>query len=284
MKQDVRKKEGEAVKAVNIGLNAVIASGSGELIEEALELFVGKAREAIETRGRFCAAISRHIPGAFFERLGEQSQSKALLWEKIHLFWVDQCCGCPDSENNNYKTAVEKFILKVDMPVQNIHSISSENRNCGYVASIYEQTIYNVVGQEKNQIPQFDLIMLGMSADGHIASLFPDSYAFFDTDDLVRVIYFMDKRHTRITLTNSVLRAAYHIAVLVCGEKRATILREVLTCEADEVRYPIHAIWPILDKVMWLVDRNALKFLQPCYLLNESVPRNLRFIEFYKRL
>lgn len=272
------------MKTVNVELNAIIASNSEELAQETLELFVSNAQEALEATGRFCVAVSRHTPSAFFKLLAEQSQSKALPWNKIHLFWVDQCCGCSASGNNNYKAAVQDFILKVNMPAKNIHSICSENCNCGYVASIYEQTIYNVVGRGKNQIPQFDLIMLGMDTDGHIASLFPDTYAFFDTDDIVRAIYFMDGRHTRITLTNLVLRAAHHIAVLVCGEEKAAILREILTCEPDEVRYPIHSIWPILDKVTWLIDRNALKFLRPCCLLNKAVPRNLRFMESYKRL
>ena len=94
-----------------------------------------------------------------------------------------------------------------------------------------------------------------MGADAHIASLFPDTYAFFDTKDLVRVIYFMDSRRTRITVSNRVLRAAFHTVVLVTGEEKATILREVLTSEPDEVRYPIHAIWPILEKVTWLVKQ-----------------------------
>lgn len=272
------------MKAVNTELNVVISSNSQEFGQETLELFVSDARRAIQARGRFCAAISRYTPGAFFELLGEQGQSKELPWDKIHLFWVDQCCGCSGSGNNNHKPAVGALISKVGIPVKNVHSICSENCNCGYVASIYEQTIYNVFGLERNRIPRFDLIMLGMGSDGHIASLFPDTYAFFDTEDIVRVIYFMDGRHTRITLTNSVLRSAYHIAVLVSGEEKAAILREVFTREPDEIQYPIHAIWPILDKVTWLVDRDATKFLRPCYSLNKSAPRSLRFTESYQRL
>jgi len=123
-----------------------------------------------------------------------------------------------------------------------------------------------------------------MSADGHVASLFPDTYAFFDTEDLVCVIYFMDGRHTQITLTNSILCAASHIAVLVYGEKKAAILREVLTSEPDEVRYPIHAIWPILHKVTWLVDHSAAKFLLPSCRSNKMARRSSRSIEPYERL
>ena len=127
----------------------------------------------------------------------------------------------------------------------------------------YEQTIYKIVGHNKNNVPRFDLIMLVMGADGHVASLFPDTYTFFDTKDLVRVSYFMDGRQTRITLTNAVLRAATHLAVLVSGKKTAIILRKVLTGDTDRVQYPIYAIRPIFSRVTWLIDQTAAKTLLP---------------------
>jgi len=62
-------------------------------------------------------------------------------------------------------------------------------------------------------------------------------------------------------LTHPVLRAASHLAILVSGPEKAGILKEVLTSEPDEVRYPVHALWPILNKVTWLVDKEAAKSL-----------------------
>ncbi len=274
------------MRATGIKMEAVIVSDSQNLAQEALELFVGDAQKAISDRakGRFCVAISRHIPELFFELLGDEPDSKALPWDMIHLFWVDECCGSPDLCDTNYNLAARKFITKVGIPTENVHRICSENRNCGYVASIYEQTIYNVVGLKKNRTPRFDLIMLRMSADGHVASLFPDTYAFFETEDLVRVIYCMDGRYTRITLTNPVLRAASHIAVLVSGQEKAMILRDVFTNEPDQTRYPIHAIWPILDRVTWLIDRNATKFLRPSRLSTKVMTRRSKIMKSYKRL
>lgn len=243
-------------------MNVVIANNYQQLAQKMLELFIDNAQKAVEIRKCFCAAISRHTPRRFFELLGQNPQSKILPWDKIHLFWVDECCGSRDFRNNSCDNlSALTFIQKVGIPAKNVHGICSEHHNCEHVASVYEQTICHVVKLKKNGVPRFDLIMLRMYADAHIASLFPDTYAFFDTEDLVRVIYFMDGRHTRITVTNRVLRAASHTAVLVTGEEKAAILREVLTNEPDEVRYPIHAIWPIFDRVTWLVDRNAAKLL-----------------------
>ena len=103
--------------------------------------------------------------------------------------------------------------------------------------------------------------MLGVGSDGHTGSLFPGSYAAFDTEDLACAVYVLDDDPNRITLTPPVLSAASHLVVFVSGEEKAEILKKILTSEPDEVRYPIHALWPVLDKVTWLIDREAAKAL-----------------------
>jgi 6-phosphogluconolactonase len=103
--------------------------------------------------------------------------------------------------------------------------------------------------------------VLGVGIKGDTGSLFSNSYASIDTEDLACVVYVLDEKLNRITLTHPVLCAASHLAILVSGREKADILKEVLTSEPDEVRYPIHALWPVLDKVTWLVDSEAAKAL-----------------------
>ncbi|MGD8786139.1 MAG: 6-phosphogluconolactonase, partial [Phycisphaerales bacterium] len=177
------------------------------------------------------------------------------------LFWVDERYVEPDSDWSNYKLAADTFLGKVTIPEGNIHRIPTEHDDFKAAAQYYEQTIRDVFGLDEKKTPQFDLIMLGMGAEGHTGSLFPNSYAMFDTEDLACVVYVMDEKLNRITLTHPVLRAASHLTILVSGPEKAKILKEVLTSEPDEVRYPVHVLWPILDKVTWLVDQEAAKSL-----------------------
>ncbi len=239
-----------------------VVSGPESFAQRSVEIFVADAQKAIRTKDVFYVAISGgNTPKHFFELLGESPQAKALPWNKIHLFWVDERYVPPASPQSNYKLAADTFLSKVAIPQNNIHRIPTEYSDFHIAAQKYEETIREIFNLEENRIPEFDLIALGMGADGHTGSLFPNSYAPFDTEDLACVVYVLDDKLNRITLTHPVLCAASHVVVLVSGREKAPILKEVLTSEPDEVRYPIHAIWPILEKVTWLVDSEAAKSL-----------------------
>jgi 6-phosphogluconolactonase len=246
----------------NAKLNMSILAGSQALAQEMLQLFISDAQKTIDSNGRFCAAISRYTPEFLFELLGSDSRLKSLPWSQIHLFCVDECCSPSDSGNNNYILATKSLARKVDMPSENVHQICSRCGLCRQTASIYEQTIREVVGHKENGVPRFDLVLLRMGSDGHIASLFPDTYAFFESQRLVWVTHFKDTRFTRITLTHPVLYAASHIAILVSGKEKAEILRDIFTQEYNVAKYPVHALWPVLDKITWLVDQDAARFLE----------------------
>jgi 6-phosphogluconolactonase len=242
--------------------NVEVVSDPEGLAQRSAAIFIGDAEKAIKAKGVFYLAISGgHTPKRFFELLSEVSQAKALPWDRIQLFWVDERYVPPDSQWSNYKLAADTFLAKVAIPKENIHRIPTEYSDSMAAAQCYEETIRKVFGLRENQVPEFDLIVLGMGAEGHTGSLFPNSYAPFDTENLACVVYVLDEKLNRITLTHPVLCAATHLVVLVSGEEKAGILRDVLTSEPDEVRYPIHTLWPILSKVTWLVDSKAAKHL-----------------------
>jgi len=232
------------------------------LARQSFELFVSEAEEAICKKGVFYIAISGGTtPATFFELLGSDISAANVEWDKIQIFWVDERFVSIDSKWSNYKLAADTFLKKVPIPLQNIHRIETEHADCMEAAREYEQAMREVFGIAQGQIPVFDLIVLGMGVDGHIGSLFRNSYATFDTQDLACVVYALDEKLNRITMTHPVLSAAQKLLVLVSGKEKAQILHHVMTEEPDEINYPIHILWPVLDKVTWIVDSDAAQML-----------------------
>jgi 6-phosphogluconolactonase len=234
---------------------------------ECLRKFFESANNAVKSKGIFHFAVSGgHTPKEFFELLGDEPQARSLDLNKMHVFWVDERYVPKDSPMSNYKLAMDTFLTKVPIPEQNIHPIPTEHEDFETSAKEYAKTIRSVFGLKGGHLPVFDFILLGMGADGHTGSMFPNFYATFDTKDIACVVYLLDQKLpdqqvNRITLTHPVLCAASQLVVLVTGEEKAETLKTVLTGPPDEVRYPIHTLWPALSKILWLVDATAAKLL-----------------------
>jgi 6-phosphogluconolactonase len=236
-----------------------VASDTEDLARRAAQSFVQAAREALRARGGFYTALSGgRTPKRFFQLLATTPEAKVLPWDQIHVFWVDERYVPADSEASNYRLAAVAFLNQVSIPPANVHRIPTECEDINDAVRAYERTIRAVFGLGEGEIPEFDLIVLGMGSDGHTGSLFPNAHATFDTEDLATVVYVMDNTtKNRVTLTSPVLLAARRLLVLVSDPEKAQTLKDVLTGEPDEVKYPIHVLWPALDKVQWLVDREA---------------------------
>jgi 6-phosphogluconolactonase len=233
-----------------------------ELAQKALELFTDSAHKAINNRKVFNVAISGgKTPRQFYQLLGTDNNSLNLPWDRIKLFWVDERCVKPQSPDSNYKVAADTFLKKVPIPPKNVHRILGESIDYTRAVKEYERILKEVFKLGSGRLPEFDLMILGMGPDGHIGSLLPNSYALFDTDDLVAVVYQIEGGLNRITLTHPVMCAAQQLLVMVSGEEKAEIVRDVLVNKPDEIKYPVHTLWPILDKVIWLIDQQAAKFL-----------------------
>ncbi len=236
----------------------VTVSDSVALADLTVKYFVNYAQRAIEKRGVFHVAISGgSTPVRFYERLSDASVHSKIQWEKVHIFWVDERCVPPSSEASNFGMATHAFLLDIPIPGENIHRVTGELQNYADAVDEYEQIIRSVFKITKGQVPQFDLVILGMGSDGHIGSILPNTYALFDTDDLVSAVYRMNGDYNRITLTVPVMKESRRILILVSGNNKAQIMADVFRTEPDPVRYPVHALWPVLDKVRWLIDRPA---------------------------
>ena len=241
----------------NIKPNIVKVADSGRLAQKTLEEFVAAAKSAISRKGTFYVAISGgSTPKLFYDLLSEPDVYSQVQWDHVRLFWVDERCVPPCEEASNFGMAADSFLSDIPIPDENVHRVTGEEIDYAKAARDYEQTILEVFGLEQGQMPVFDLILLGMGADGHTASLFPNSYVVFDTEDLVSAVYLMDGI-SRITLTAPVLKAANQLIVMISGESKSEIVRDVFQTEPDAVKYPVHCLWPVMDKILWIMDEQA---------------------------
>jgi 6-phosphogluconolactonase len=235
----------------------IVARDPEDLADRALHVLLDAARSAVASRGVFHVAVSGgHTPRLLFQLLGQSAEARSLAWDKVHLFWADERYVPPDHPDSNFRLVAETLLAAVPIPVANVHRVITEAGTPCDAAQSYEQTLCEVFRIRGDPVPSFDLMVLGMGPDGHTASLFPYSFAVADVEHRVCVVS-RPEGPCRITLTAPVLRASRQIVVLVSGRDKAAILGDVFSSEPDPLRYPIHVLWPVLDRVLWLMDQDA---------------------------
>jgi 6-phosphogluconolactonase len=225
------------------------------LAEAAARLFAETVESVVGDRGRFALALSGgNTPRRLYRRLAERDDG-SLPWHAVHVFWGDERCVPPDHEESNYRMAREELLSRVSIPEENIRRIPGE-KGPRAAAISYDEMLQEFFGDE---IPTFDLILLGMGTDGHTASLFPG--APLDQAGGGRVMAVQappgSAVRDRVTLTLAAINSARRVWFLVTGEGKRRVARAVLhDPEASGRRYPAAHVRPEAGPA-WFLDAAA---------------------------
>jgi 6-phosphogluconolactonase len=169
----------------------------------------------LRQRPRTLALAGGRTPRELYRRLA----ALEYRWEGVDVFFGDERCVPPDDPDSNFRMASEALLSSVSARVHRMRGEACD-------AATYERELRAVFGEG---VPVFDLVFLGMGADGHTASLFPGDAALEESQRLVVTVARPD--HRRLTLTLPVLSASRLAVFLVSGEEKRGALRRVL---ADE--------------------------------------------------
>lgn len=208
------------------------------------------AAEAVAARGRFLLAI----PGGSVVPLLARGSSE-IDASKWHLFWTDERCVPQSNPQSNFHLAQTLLFPHLNIPRRQIHPADG-SLGPEAAALAYEEDL--------EDFHRFDLVLLGIGEDGHIASLFPDNPALLETQRWVAPVRNAPKPPPkRITLTFPVLNRARHLLVVATGETKADILSSVLAPDASLPERPVQMLRPADGDLRWLIDRAAAALLPP---------------------
>ena len=238
----------------------ITAKDPGELNEIAAKKFVSIGQRAITETSKFTVALAGgSTPKSLYNLLASENYRSRIDWQKVFFFFGDERNVLPDSDESNFRMANENLLLPLQIPDENIFRWHTELQNTENIAEEYEKTIKGFFNLSENEIPRFDLILLGMGDDGHTASLFPFTEALYETEKITFANYVKKLRTTRLTLTFPAINNAANVVFLISGGNKAETLREVLEGDFQPEKYPSQSVNPANGNVYWLVDANAAK-------------------------
>jgi 6-phosphogluconolactonase len=223
--------------------------------------FAATAEKAITARGRFSAVLAGgNTPRDVYRLLASDEYAPMVGWQKTQVFWGDERAVSLNDPENNAHMARETLLNYVPIPIENIHRIQTQLPP-QEAADEYERTLRAYFTTRGMREPRFDFMLLGMGAEGHIASLFPHAPALTERERWVVATYVEPKQSWRITLTPVALNAASKIIFLVIGEEKAQALKQALSEPKRPDDFPAQIINPPQGQVLWIVDRAAASLL-----------------------
>jgi len=200
-----------------------IADDANDLADQAVAWI---ARRIADAPGRVALALSGGAtPKPVYERLGGADFRGRIDWRKVHLFWSDERFVPQDHEDSNFRMAFEALIRHAPIPAEQVHAIPTDAGSPAEAAALYADVLQGFYGSATLDPlrPLFDITLLGLGADGHMASLFPGSAALDERKAWV-VPVTGTKPPPRISLTYPALESSGAILFLVSGaQKRAAL-------------------------------------------------------------
>jgi len=199
---------------------------------------IGSAVQA--TGGCSISLAGGSTPRPLYERLATES---GLRWDALQVYFGDERCVPPDHPDSNYRMARESLLTRVPIPESNVHRMEADAPDVDVSARAYERILPLAL----------DLLVLGMGADGHTASLFPNSPALEERMRRVVLVRPETQSTPRLTITAPVIEQSRRIVVLVFGGEKAGTLARVFEGPVRPRELPVQ----LARGAVWFADRAA---------------------------
>jgi len=214
--------------------------GDGEFVVEAFDASDDLARALcleVEENARGClrerGAFTMAVPGGSVAKaLRGLREAEGLDWDRVHVFFVNERPG----EQKCAKLAKETWTEACGIPDANVHCVMASD-DVEACAADYEKQMRSLDENqmpidEENGMPVFDLILLGMGADGHVGSIYPNSDAANDeTGACVLGVDMPGKRS--VTMSMALINTADRVVLAATGSEKAETVRAALEDELE---------------------------------------------------
>jgi 6-phosphogluconolactonase len=184
----------------------------------------------------------------------------AVDWRRLDVWWGDERFLPSGDPERNETLAREALLNAVPVDPARVHPMPASDGPDGddpeAAAARYAEELARAARPEDHgPAPAFDVCLLGVGPDGHIASLFPEMPALYDDRPVVAVRGAPKPPPTRITLTLPVIQNCREVWAVVAGEDKAKAVTMALS-GAGPTQVPAAAARG-RDRTLWLLDRAA---------------------------
>lgn len=190
-----------------------------------------------QAKSEFTIALSGgSTPKVLFNEL-VSNHADSVDWQRVRFFWGDERCVPPDDEQSNYKMANELLLQPLKIKSEHVFRVRGEDSPSDEAVR-YASQIKEVVTANRDGLPEFDFMLLGMGADGHTASIFPHQMDLLTAESVCAVATHPESGQNRVTITGPTINAARQIVFMITGAAKAKVVDEIINLCGEWESYP----------------------------------------------
>ena len=232
----------------------VVCSDQNALAYVAAQFVLGEI--GLVSGRRFLLALSGgSTPALMYDVLAANRSNGELLNSHCEFFFSDERPVAPDHPDSNFGLAQSRLFEPLGVSPGIIHRMQGELNNLSDEAERYSRLIQAKAVVGNNGLPQLDLTVVGMGADGHTASLFPGEDSGIKKGDLVIAPWVESLKTHRLSFSMKLINASRAILVLVSGESKAKAVKSALDSTAETSKLPVSQV--AAERTVWLIDQPA---------------------------
>jgi 6-phosphogluconolactonase len=224
----------------------VVAATASELARQAANWLALELARAIDANGSGTLGLAGgRTPEPAYRELASDPR---IPWSQVDVFFTDERAVPPDDPESNYHMVDRALLSRVPIPEGRVHRMEAERRDRDAAALEYARALP----------PRLDVLLLGLGADGHTASLFPGAGALDERDRLVVPVVGPKPPGERLTITPPVIEAARKLAVIAAGADKADMVARALEGPVTPSAVPA----TLARRGVWFLDRTAASRLR----------------------
>lgn len=233
-----------------------VSADPEQLALHAAECIIRRGREAIQARGRFRLALAGgSTPRKTYRALAAEPCRGQLDWDRVEWFFGDERDVPAGHADSNARMARETLLDALPVAERNIHPMRHDGASLRRDAARYGALLRRRLPAAADGWPVLDLVLLGLGADGHTASLFPGTCILHERQLSVAAVYVPQHSGWRLSLTLPTLEHARGLMFLVSGRDKAAALAAALQPSPGSP-LPVNLLHPT-GTVSWWCDRDA---------------------------
>lgn len=244
----------------HMSIDVVVHADPDLLAQAAAARLIVKLIDALAARGEASLVMTGgRVADNIYRAVAQNPARDAVDWAKVDIWWGDERFLPSGHPDRNETQAREALLDSLPLDPARVHPMPPSDGPDGpdpeLAAARYADALAKATGPGSAELPHFDVLLLGVGEDGHVASVFPEHPSVYETRPVSAVRGSPKPPPIRITMTLPSINTAEEVWLMAAGPEKAKVIGMALA-GAGPVQLPAAGVRGV-ERTVWLLDRAA---------------------------